>query len=136
DDDTRRAAIFSSVLATKAAGIIVRGNFSEAVKITLKVSLQTRDGVQLTTDDRRRLESSVAQAIAGYVNGLKAGEDVSRNALVALSLADPRLRSVSLDSLTTRRASLPDDTTTRLRDAAGGLTTLTSFDHVSIGQLE
>jgi hypothetical protein len=72
----------------------------------------------------------------GYVNGLKAGEDISRNALVALSLADPRLRSVSLEALSTRRAGLPDDTVTRLRDASGGLTTLASFDHVSIGQLE
>jgi hypothetical protein len=64
DDAQRRAAILSSVLATKAAGVIVRGNFSEAVKLTLKLSLQTRDDVQLSSDDRRRLASAVARAIA------------------------------------------------------------------------
>jgi uncharacterized phage protein gp47/JayE len=136
DDAQRRAAIFSSILATKAAGIIVRGNFSESVKVTLKVGLQTREDVQLTSDDRRRLETAVTQAIVGYINGQKAGEDVSRNALVALSLADTRLRSISFDALTTRRDGLPDDTATRLRDANGNLADLASFDHVSIGQLE
>jgi hypothetical protein len=124
------------VLATKAAGVFVRSNFSEKVVLRLKLRLETRDDLTLSSDDARRLEGAIRLAIVDHVNGLRAGEDVSRNALVALSLADPRLRRVTIEALTTQREGLVDDTVTRLRDANGGLTNVAGFDHVSIGQLE
>ena len=136
DDPRRRSAIFESVLATKAAGIFVRSNFSEKVVLRLKLRLETRNDVLVSGDDARRLELSIRAAISAHVNDLRAGEDVSRNALVALSLADPRLRAVNVEALSTHREGLVDDTVTRLRDANGGLTNLAGFDHVSIGQLE
>jgi uncharacterized phage protein gp47/JayE len=136
DDARRRAAILESILATKAAGVIVSNNFSDSVALTLKLRLETRDDVVLTGDDIRRLEDSIKTAIVAYVNGLRSGEAIARNALVALSLADARLRSVDIEALTTHREGLVDDTATRLRDAGGNLTSLASFDHVGIGQLE
>jgi hypothetical protein len=136
DDPQRRAAIFESVLATKAAGVIIQSNFSEPVRLAVKLRLETRDDVQLSGDDARRLEGTVRSAIVGAINALRAGEDVSRNAVVALSLADPRLRSVAIEGLTTHRDGLAEDTATRLRDATGAVSDLAGFDHVSIGQLE
>jgi hypothetical protein len=136
DDARRRAAILESILATKAAGVIVSNNFSDSVALTLKLRLETRDDVVLTGDDIRRLEDSIKAAIVAYVNGLRSGEAIARNALVALSLADARLRSVDIEALTTHREGLVDDTATRLREAGGNLTSLATFDHVGIGQLE
>lgn len=136
DDPQLREAIFQSVLETKAAGVTIQSNFSEKVRVTVKLRLETRDDVQLSGDDARRLEETVRAAIVNSINSLRAGEDVSRNALVALSLADPRLRSVAIEGLTTRREGLAEDTVTRLRDANGAVTNLAGFDHVGIGQLE
>ncbi len=136
DDPRRRAAIFESILATKAAGVLAKSNFSEKVALTLKLRVETRDDVVISADDARRLEAALRKAVVEHVGGLRSGEDISRNALVALSLADPRLRRVTFEALTTHREGLVDDTATRLRDANGALTTLASFDHVTIGQLE
>ena len=136
DDARRRAAIFDSILATKAAGVSVKTNFSDKVNVLVKLTVEARNDAVLSAEDARRLESTIRGAIVNHVNGLRSGDDVSRNALVALSLSDPRLRSVTIDALSTHRDGLVDDTSTRLRDASGGLTSLAGFDHVSIGQLE
>jgi hypothetical protein len=136
DDPQRRRAIRQSVLATKAAGIMILDNYSEQVRITLKLRLEAREDAQLSGDETRRIEAAVRSAVTGYVNGLKAGEDISRNALVALCLSDPRLRNVAIEALTAGRPGLPDDTALRLRDAGGSTTDLASFHHVNIAQME
>lgn len=136
DEADRRAAILQSVLATKAAGIQVLDSYSDKVRVTLALKLETSDDVQLSGEEARRVAAGINSAALAYVNVLKAGEDISRNALVALSLADTRLRRVTIERLATSRAGLVEDTVTRLRDAAGCLTDLGGFDHVAIGELE
>lgn len=136
DDPQRRADIFQSVLETKAAGVMITDNYSERVEVALALRLETQDDVQLSGDEQRRIESTVRTAIVNHISRLKAGEDVARNALVALSLSDARLRNVTIETLSTTREGLPEDTGTRLRDAAGTAATLTTFDHVRIGQFE
>lgn len=137
-DDAHRNDIFQSVLATKAAGILIQTNHSERIKMTLKLRLTTREDVQLSSEETRRMEAAIKTAIASYINGLKAGEDISRNTLVALSLADARLRNVLVEGLTLRRTGLTVDEAlaSRLRNANGQPTDLAGFDHVLIGQME
>ena len=137
-DEAQRNAIFQEVLATKAAGILIQTNHSERIRVTLKLSLETRDDVQLSSEETQRMEAAIKTAIATYINGLKAGEDVSRNTLVALSLADARLRNVLIEALTLRRAGVTVDEAlaTRLRNASGQSTDLAGFDHILIGQME
>jgi hypothetical protein len=137
-NDAHRNTIFQEVLATKAAGILIQTNHSERIRVTLRLRLETRDDVQLSSEETRRMEAAIKTAIATYINGLKAGEDVSRNTLVALSLADARLRNVFIEDLTLRRAGVTVDEAlaTRLRNASGQSTDLAGFDHILIGQME
>ena len=136
DDERQREAIFRSLLASKAAGVIVSEQHAEPVEVGLGLRLEIHDDVQLSSAEANGVAAAVQSAVADYVNGRKAGEAVTRNALVALSLADSRVRNVTLEKLTTRRPELVDDAVARLRDTAGQPTDLASFDRVHFGLLE
>ncbi len=136
EDDERRAAIEQSVLATKAAGVMVDLGAAHAVRVTIKLRLETGEDVELSGEEKGRLEESVRSAVARHLGGLRAGESLKRNALIALALADERFREVAVEELTARREDLVDESANRLLDAAGEPTGVAGFDHLRLGQLE
>lgn len=137
NDVQQQADINRAVLASKAAGILVTTNLAIRVAVALRLRLEGKPDVLLSGDDARQIESDVAEAVARAINDLKAGEDISRNSLVAASLADDRIGNVVFESLTTQREGIPEeDSATRFRDAQGNPTSLETFVRVHIGQLE
>ncbi len=131
-------AIFQSVLATKAAGIVIETQQSERIHMTLDLRLETHVEVQLSGDEQRRIIAATKMALANAINALNAGEDISRNTLVALSLSEPQVRGVSFTGLTLVRNGLDgvDESNTRLRNSDGEPPSLANFDHISVGQME
>jgi uncharacterized phage protein gp47/JayE len=136
-DDTLNA-IAQSVLATKAAGIVIETQRSERLHMTLSLRLETHVDVQLSGDEERRIRAATKMTMANAVNALNPGEDIFRNTLVALSLSEPQVRGVVFTGLTLVRNGLGmvDESNTRFRDRNGGLANLANFDHISVGRIE
>jgi uncharacterized phage protein gp47/JayE len=142
--DQQRQDIQQAVLAAKAAGVLVNTNLAAQLTVKLGISLQTADGVTLSPDEVNTIQQQVSAAIVAYINNLKAGESILRNAIVAAGMSDSRIRNVGFDSLSVQRDGLPDDTVNRFRDASGNPMSpgpgqpdpLANFARIFVSQIE
>lgn len=144
DEEEHRAAIERSLLATKAAGVMIETSFAHTVRVVLGLLLETQEDVELSGEERGRLEDAVRTAVVEHAGTLRAGESLKRNSLIALALTDPRIRDVQIVKLIAHRAGLGEENANRLLNARGeaivppedGTNLLATFDHLRVGQSE
>ena len=82
-----------AIAATRAAGIWV--NLRDSVGVYLTIIIKVTLSAPLQKSEESLLADTIQGSIAAYIKGLKAGEPVLNNKIVALAMADSRVQNVS-----------------------------------------
>ncbi len=109
----KKENVQDAIEVTRAAGIRVNLLFTEKVMLTMTLQI-ILDQSDLLEKELLTIKGKIEDKIKEYISGLKPGEKVLANKIIALALSIPNVHNVMIGKIKTLKNSNNDDTVNRV----------------------